>query len=422
MEDYRICVKIEGMKKSDILIIGAGLSGLTAAKLLKSSGKSITILEESDRIGGRVKTDYIQGCQLDRGFQVLLTAYPEARKVLNYRTLDLHYFDPGAVILNENGITAISDPLRNPLQIWQTLTSSAGSFRDKMLILKLRQRLKHKQIDQIFNRQPLSTLQYLHDFGFSETMIANFFKPFFGGVFLEDELSTSAEVFEFLFKMFGEGRAAIPALGMGTIAEQLGESLDADDVVLNEKVIRYEDGRVFTNKDRCYEAEFVLLAAGENAVPGSETCAKGRAVTNIYFIAHRKPVLSKMLLLNASPKKLVNNIAVMDNISPFYAPLGKSLISVSLLGDHQLTLPNILVEQVKTELSKWFGETDNWTHLRTYHIPYALPDKSFYRDDIDLNKVRVSDRVFRCGDYLLNGSINAAIKSGRMAAEIISTF
>ncbi|MBS1526922.1 MAG: FAD-dependent oxidoreductase, partial [Bacteroidetes bacterium] len=219
------------MRKTDVVIVGAGLSGLAAAKLLKAAGRSITLIEASDGIGGRVRTDYIDGFQFDRGFQVLLTAYPEAKRLLNYKALDLHFFEPGAVILNDAGSTPVSDPLRQPSKIWQTLISTSGSFKDKMLMLRLKRKLRKKQIDDLFQGKPLSTLQYLKEFGFSDKIIVNFLKPFFGGVFLEDELNTSADMFEFLFKMFSEGGTAIPAFGMGMIAKQLGETLDKDDLL-----------------------------------------------------------------------------------------------------------------------------------------------------------------------------------------------
>jgi len=409
------------MRKTDVVIVGAGLSGLTAAKLLKTAGKSIRLIEAADGIGGRVRTDYIDGFQLDRGFQVLLTAYPEAKRLLNYKALGLRYFEPGAVILNDAESTLISDPLRQPSKIWETLISASGSFTDKMLMLKLKQKLRKKEIDNIFATKSLTTLQYLRAFGFSNKIIVNFFKPFFGGVFLEDELDTSANMFEFLFKMFSKGRAAIPGFGMGMIAKQLGEILDNDELLLNESVTRIEDGNVFTDKDSRFEADYILLATDENSIPDPfrTAYAKGQCVSNIYFLADKKPVQERMVFLNASISKTVNNMVVMNNISPYYAPSGKHLISVSILSDHQKSSPHLLAKQATKELSKWFTEADDWRYFRAYHIPYALPIKKTPRDELPLSELKLTERIFRCGDYLLNGSINAALKSGRLAAEAI---
>src|SRR5689334_9769282 len=119
----------------DVIIIGAGLAGLTAAKLLKAAGKSVKILEASDRPGGRVRTEEVDGFLLDRGFQVLLTAYPETKRFLDYDALELQNFDPGALILNETGTTKIGDPLRQPGALISTLASSAGTLADKFRML-----------------------------------------------------------------------------------------------------------------------------------------------------------------------------------------------------------------------------------------------------------------------------------------------
>ena len=408
------------MEKLDVVIVGGGLSGLTAAKILKDAGKSVKLIEASDGIGGRVRTDYIEGFQLDRGFQVLLTAYPEVKQVLNCKSLDLHYFDPGAIILNEHGLTSISDPIRNPAKLWPTLMSSAGSLADKLLILKLKTQLRFRKVDELFSGSEQTTLEFLKNYGFSEKMIVNFFKPFFGGVFLENELETPAEMFTFLFKMFGEGRAALPARGMGMIAEQLAESF-IDQIILNEKVIQANENYVLTNKGNKFNSEYVLLATEEGSLPGSviRHPPKGRPVTNIYFVSDINPIRSKSVYLNASAEKLVNNISVLSNISKRYAPDNKSLISVTILGDHQTESPNLLAKKVTAELSKWFNDAINWRYLRTYHIPYALPVKDCVKNKPDLGDVKVNDNVFCCGDYLLNGSINAAIRSGRTAAKAI---
>lgn len=409
------------MKKIDVLIVGAGLSGLTAAKLLKAAGKSVKVIEASDDIGGRVRTDFIGGFLLDRGFQVLLTEYPEAKKILNYRALNLRYFDSGAYIFNENGVTTIADPTRKPARLWQTLFSSVGSLKDKLLMLKLKRELKHKTESEIFRGLPLSTLEFLQNYGFSKQMIANFFKPFFGGVFLENELGTQADMFEFLFKMFSEGNAAIPALGMGMIAKQLGDVLEPHELLLNKHVVSISEGTVRTGNSQSYDAEYILLTADDSLL---KCATKGqpvdwRPVSNIYFIADKAPSLTRMVMLNASKNKLVNNMVIINNISPYYAPVGKSLISVSLLGNYLTRSPHILATQVIEELAYWFNDARDWRYFRIYHIPSALPDKIIVKSDLMPKEIRLSERIFRCGDYLMNGSINAAIKSGRLAAEAI---
>lgn len=240
-------------------------------------------------------------------------------------------------------------------------------------------------------------------------------------MFLEDSLSTQADMFEFLFKMFSVGGTAIPALGMGMIARQLARTLQADEIIFNERVVGVSQGTVRTNKSQTYEANYILLATDENTVPGMSAgeAINWKPVSNIYFIADKAPSHSKMVLLNASANKLVNNVVVMDNISSYYAQAGKSLISVSLLGDLAGKSTHLLAKQVTDELSAWFADARNWRYLRTYQIPRALPGKKINRNDLETEEIRLSERVFRCGDYLINGSINSAMKSGRLAAQAI---
>lgn len=156
------------MEKTSVLIVGAGLSGLVAAKILKAAGKSVKIIEADDDIGGRVRTDIVEGFRLDRGFQVLLTAYPEAKKQLDYSTLNLQYFDPGAIILNESGSTVVTDPLRKPSKLWQTLLSPAGTLKDKLLMLKLKQQLKHKTEAEIFGVRNFQRCSFCNATGFQK--------------------------------------------------------------------------------------------------------------------------------------------------------------------------------------------------------------------------------------------------------------
>jgi len=412
------------METTDVLIIGAGLSGLTAAKLLHAAGRSVKIIEAADDIGGRVRTDYIDGFQLDRGFQVLLTAYPEAKAILDYKALDLRYFDPGAILFSESGFTEVSDPLRNPSKLFKTLASPAGSLADKLRMLALKQKLKGRSIAQIFAEEPIKTIDFLKQFGFSERINFNFFRPFFGGVFLEDQLNTPSTMFAYLFKMFSEGGTVLPGRGMGMIPKQLAASLDKSNIILNEKVLAIDGNSVVTEHGRNYTANNILIATDEPSLPNPYNRAgiKGTPVVNLYFIAERAPLKSPMVLLNASKTKLVNNVVVLDNISPFYAPQGKSLISVSVLGDVQLQPPHLLAGRVIDELKQWFLDAPTWHYFRSYYIPYALPKKEAFSENIDAHDIRLNDRLYRSGDYLLNGSINAAIKSGRLAAEaIIST-
>ncbi|MFC4209698.1 NAD(P)/FAD-dependent oxidoreductase [Pedobacter lithocola] len=408
-------------KDAEVIIIGAGLAGLTAAKVLKNAGKSVLVIEASDGVGGRVRTDEIDGFLLDRGFQVLLTAYPETKNLLDYKALDLRSFDSGALILDEKEISKIGDPLRQPTSLISTLFSKAGTLADKLRILKLKLKLNAKSISDIFAEQEMSTLMYLEKQGFSNLIINKFFRPFFTGIFLEDKLQTSSRMFEFVFKMFGEGNAAIPAKGMGMIPLQLASCLAANELLLNSKVLTLESGTVTTTTGQSYTSEFVIIAADELNLPfpHQKDAKNFCSVTNVYFTAKNKPYNKPLIALNTLPGKLVNNIAVMNTISKDYSKNGQALISLSLIGDHSAKDEKLLQQEILDELKYWYADALNWKHLKTYHIKYALPNDDKVSNEMAAEDIALNKQCYRCGDYLLNGSINAAMKSGRIVAEAI---
>ncbi|NQX77625.1 FAD-dependent oxidoreductase, partial [Gilvibacter sp.] len=222
--------------KQSVYIIGAGVSGLIAAYELEQAGHSPVIIEKSESVGGRVKTLDEKGYPLDLGFQVLLSAYPLAKRYLDMDALKLRKLESGAMIYAEGKSYRIGDPLRNLGVLIPTMLADIGSLGDKLKILKLNQRLKRKSIAEIFATPENTTLEYLQDFGFSSKIIARFFKPFFAGIFLEPDLRTSSRMFEFVYKMFGEGYATIPKAGIGAISQQLKAKLKNTEFRFNTEV------------------------------------------------------------------------------------------------------------------------------------------------------------------------------------------
>ena len=248
-------------KEAKIYIIGAGVSGLIAARVLEDNGFSPTILEASERVGGRVKTDIVDGYQLDHGFQVLLTAYPAAKKYLDFGTLDLQSLLPGATIFKKQHQKIIGDPLKDISLLFSTLFSGIGNLSDKLKVLKLNNKLKKKSLLDIFSDKEQTTRTYLLDFGFSPKMIDDFFNPFFSGIFLETKLETSSRMFEFVYKMFGEGSAAIPKEGMEAIPKQLRQKLKQTSIKINTKVTSVGGQQITLADGTKLESHYTIVAA-----------------------------------------------------------------------------------------------------------------------------------------------------------------
>lgn len=408
----------------EVIIIGGGLAGLSAANHLHKQGISFKIIEASDRVGGRVKTDIIDGFRLDHGFQVLLTAYPETQALLDYKALNLKQFVPGAVLLQENGKQEhIGDPLRDFSSLFPTIFASVGGLGNKFKILSLKNRLAGKSIEQIFAQKSKTSLAALReDYGFSEVIINRFFKPFFSGIFLETELNTDRRMFDFVFKMFGEGYAAVPNSGMEEIPKQLAANLPADNIFLQQKVTGIEGSQVFLESGETLQGQKILLATqATGLVKDYAPAVKTRYVstTHLHFISDKAPLQKGIIALNTKQSLLVNNICVINKVAPGYASGGKHLISLSVVGKSDLQGKE-LNQAVRKELKHWFGnETEAWEHLHTRVVEYALPEQKQVRHEISPSELKVNDKLYVCGDFLLNGSINAAMKTGRLAAQAI---
>ena len=406
--------------KQDVIIVGAGLAGLSAAVHLHHAGRNVLLIEASDRAGGRIKTDSYQGFLLDRGFQVLLTAYPETQALLNYTNLNLKKMLPGATVLYDGGVFEIADPFRRPSAAFATLFAPVGTLKDKMNTLWLKNRLQKLTIAEIFEQPEQTTLKQLTDYGFSSKMIQRFYAPFLSGIFLENKLQTSRRMFDFVMKMFSDGDVAVPALGMEEIPKQLVAMLPENSIQCHTKVTAIEGNKVITADGTIFEANQILLATNANSltqqfVPKQKMTS--HQVTNIYFEALTAPTKKAVVILNASnQKKWVNNLTVMSNVSSACAPKGKVLISISYNGIAAVD-DETLAENMKNELRQWYGdEVNSWNMLKAYRIDYALPTQDSVRNEISSSEIKISDNLFVCGDNLLNGSINAALKTGRLAA------
>jgi len=408
------------MDKPKIYIIGAGIAGLVAAIELEKAGFNPVILEASDRIGGRIKTDIAQGFLLDHGFQVLLTAYPEAQRYLDYKTLDLKIFDPGAVIMKPGNLMTIHDPLRNPVHLIPMLFSPIGTFMDKIKIGLLSLKLKQQSIEEIFTEPSTTTLAFLRNYGFSEKIIDNFFQPFFKGIFLEKNLDTSSRMFKFVFKMFAMGNAAIPKKGMQAIPDHLFNQLKSTEIRLNHSVKAIENDQIHLENGELIQADKVIITSNPDKIlKNYKTTVKAyRKVTNIYFRLEKSFLASPMIALVPDKNFLINNLVFMTDVNPSYSEDKTALLSISVIDT--VDDKDGLVGLVSIELEALTGiQAKHFKHIKTYEIPNALPDIEELKNEGNQQHLKVNDNIYLAGDYLFNASINAAMASGRKAAEAL---
>lgn len=404
----------------NVIIIGAGVAGLTCAKYLRDRGIPSLVLEASDGVGGRVRTDTVEGFRLDRGFQILLTAYPEAQRLLDYERLQLRPFESGAVIRRPDGFTVLPDPFKNPAALLPALTAPVGSLADKLRTLRLSLECDDLDDRDVFRHAGTDTLTFLRDYGFSEKMIDLFFRPFFGGVFLENDLATSSNFFRFVFKNFYAGDVVLPAEGIAEIPAQIQAMLPAGTVQTGTRVARVEGSTVYLANGQSLQADSVVLATDARAADALLGLTEGRTfqhTTCTYFAAERSPLERKLIVINPDRTSVVHNLCVLTDIAPAYSTTGQALISVSTQGLESVD-EKALAEKIKRELTGWFGpEVAGWRHLRSYHLPEALPH---FGAHAGIRSLKLGERLYQCGDQAAYPSLNAAMQTGREVAELIA--
>jgi phytoene dehydrogenase-like protein len=408
---------------SRVVVIGAGLAGLTAALHLERRGVEVTILEAADDVGGRVRTDVVDGFLLDRGFQVLLSAYPEAQVELRYAELSLRPFVSGALVRADGRFSRVTDPWRDRRGLLVSALSPVGSAVDKVRAGRWRWRLARGGLDNVFVGDEQTAAAALRAEGFSERMIDRFYRPFLRGVLLDADLETSSRMMAFVLRMFAAGEAVLPAAGMAAIPHQLAAQvvgevrLNTPAVTVSPAVAVDEPAAVTLATGERLTADALVVATDGTAAArfvGAVPAPVWRAVTCLSFAASRPPIDEPILVLNGEGFGLVNNLAVPSLVQPSYAPAGAALVSASILG-----LPVASDAQIEAaarqQLRVWFGrQVDDWQLLRVHRVAQALP--ALPHLEFPLRPAATAPGLFVAGDHWTNPSMNGALTSGRRAA------
>jgi len=413
-----------------VVVVGAGLAGLAAARHLTAHGVEVTVLEASDGVGGRVRTDVVDGFRFDRGFQLYNPAYPEGARVLDHGALDLRPFIAGArIVISRSGrrqVDRVADPRREPSWLMPSLLARIGSPVSTARFGAYAVSRAVRSVESLSRDPDVTTEEALRRAGVDRSLMERVLRPFLSGVFLDSELTTSRRFLDVVLKSFVRGTPGVPALGMVRIPEQLAAGLD---IRLGHRVAsasaRTVSGwTVNVVGGDAHRAEAVIIATDPATAAGliaDISAPAARAVTTWYYRPTCAPEDladgQAVLILDGDRRGPLVNTVVLTHAAPDYAPSGSALISASALGvwdspEHE--------GAVREHLAWLYGvATHDWELLASYPIPYALPAMPV---PFELQRpVRTADGVYVAGDHRDTSSIQGALVSGRRAAQALLT-
>ncbi len=403
------------MSGHDVVVVGAGLAGLACARRLVGAGLDVTVLEASDAVGGRVRTDAVDGFLLDRGFQILNTAYPEARRVLDLAALELRPFAAAASVVTGDTRMHLPHPLREPTRAGDLLRARLGGLRGRTALGRYAAEVTVLPARLLKQRADVTATEAWRAAGIPAQVVDEVLVPFFSGVVLDPELATSRRYVDLVMRMFARGQAAVPAGGMQRIPEQLAAALPAGTVRVDSPVRAVRADGVDTGGS-VVPARAVVVAtdgwAAAELLPGRVAAPRPRGVSTVYHAGPLWPQASRTLVVDADPSSPVTNSVVMSAAAPAYAPTGTALVATSMLAP-----ATVEDRRLRARLATLHRtDTSAWREVGRYDVPRALPamppPHPFTRP------VR-RQGVYVCGDHCDTGSIQGALVSGRRAADAV---
>ncbi|MFR9796926.1 NAD(P)/FAD-dependent oxidoreductase [Streptomyces sp. MS06] len=407
---------VSGERRWDVVVVGAGLAGLACARDLRDAGLRVRVLEAGDRVGGRTRTDRVEGCVVDRGFQVFNTAYPQVRRRLPLGRLLLRPFTPGLLVHTGEGRQRFADPTRTPRAALRALPGGPAGPRDLAALAALTGWDMLAPAALVRRARDRSTREALAAAGFGEDFVERFFRPFLSGVFLEDELATSARFFHLVWRSMARGTICLPAEGVRAVPELLAEGLPPGTVGLDSPVTALVEGGVLVGGERTVAARAVVVAAGPAAaahlLPGLKV-PPYRTVTTYYHLAPRSPLREPTLLTDV--RRRFANSCVLTEVHPSYAPRGYALVATSVLGaESEGREP-----AVRAALAECYGtDTTGWDLLTARTVAQALPAME---PGLPLTRTtRAGAGRYVCGDHRATGSVQGALASGARAAREVA--
>lgn len=390
-------------ERCDVVVVGAGLAGLRAARILVRRGLDVVVLDAADRPGGRIATDVVDGFRLDRGFQVLNTSYPALRAVSDLSRLDLLPFVPGAAIRGaDERLHTFGNPLRRPGLAWPTVVDGLLSPLAKAKLVAWSARVVASPPARTARGIDRTAVRDFAAAGLAGPVLEQFLRPFLSGVLGERDLTTSAAYVRLVWRGFALGTIAVPAQGMGALPAQLAADLP---IRFGQRVTRVASGVVET-ADATFAARAVLVATdpvtAAELLPGLPTPAM-RTLTTYHHAPSTVPAGEPILHLDATGGPIANTVVMP----------GQALVSSTVVG------PALPEPDVRRELARLYGvTTEAWQLLRIDEITAALPVLPAGRP---LRRaVELGDGLFVAGDHRDTPSQQGALVSGRRAAQAVA--
>ncbi|GGO27730.1 NAD(P)/FAD-dependent oxidoreductase [Deinococcus humi] len=406
----------------DTVVVGAGLAGLTSARILSRAGRRVRVLEASGAVGGRVRSRVLDGFTLDAGYQVLFPSYPAVKRHLDLNALDLVAIAPSAAVRRGEREDVLGDPRRDLAALPSTLTTGVLGVDDKLRVGKLALEVLTLPPHTLLAGPDETTESYLRGQGFSEAALTNFFRPFFGGIFLRRDLDTSARLFRYYFRMLIDGGAALPRAGMGAIPAQLAAGLDIQVGVRVTGLRAHGSHVTLQTSNGELDARSVIVATDPNtaaALLGQDVSRGSLGSTYLYYASERRVDDQPRLLLNAETG-LINNAQWLSNVLPGRVPPGQHLLTVTVLG-----LPPEddagLDASVRRELETWYGgaAVAGLRTLAVERIPHAqYPQPPGYAATLPGHATNLPGVLLASEATSMSG-IQGAMESGEKAAAIL---
>lgn len=423
--------------RDPVLVVGAGMAGLTTAVALHEAGIPVRVFEAADRVGGRLRTDrHPEGFLIDRGFQVALDAYPAAGRWLDRDELDLGAFDAGALLATARRLVPLADPLRHPLSLPRDLTTRLFGLGDKLRLARLALECAAAPWESANEAARSagaggSAVEYLWSRGFGEAFVDRFARPFWGGITLDQHLAGSAGPLLFTLKIFTRGRAALPAAGIAALPEQLVRRLPSDAVALGARVtgLAIEDGRAVGVRvaGEIVRGSAVVMAADPpsaaelTGLPALTAIDRGLPSVTVYLAGSRSPGTGPRLVLDATRRRVINHLAPLSAAQPAYAPAAQHLLAAVVIGEQAASddLEEIAA-RARDDAAAMLGHAPgDWRVVETVSIPFsqfAQPPGIYRRLPGNATPIR---GLVLASEVTVDSSYNGAMTSGETAATIV---